>query len=144
MIRPGDLVDVLATFDIYESNAQYTNFTATLFQAVRILAVGSDFFGESRPAKRQAEGFLNGLNTSHIPQTVTLDVSPSEAEVLLFCLSQGRVTLSLRSPDDLEFEPATVTTFEEILKRTGLSRAKVRDLPHRPAVEIIRGIKKGR
>lgn len=144
MVRPGDLVDVLATFDIYENSSQYTNFTATLFQAVRILAVGGEFSTDAPSRDEQKQRFLGGLSNNRIPQTVTLDVSPAEAEMLLFCLSQGRVTLSLRSPEDLEYETTTVTTFEEILKRTGLSRAKVRDLPRRPAVEIIRGTIKGR
>lgn len=102
LIEPGSLVDVIGTFARPVSNGgsgaprvatSADLVTRTILQAVEVLAV-------DRAVSRG--GYLdlseNGFDS------VTLQVSPEQAEILTFALGQvqGDLTLSLRNPEDEE------------------------------------------
>jgi pilus assembly protein CpaB len=105
MVRPSDRVDVLGTFTLpSKTMAGETELvTLTILQNVVVLATGQE----------TTESFSGGgANYS----TVTLEVTPSEAEVLTFAEQmRGRLTLTLRSPTDTSFEEALPSVnFEDI------------------------------
>lgn len=93
-IRPGDYVDVLGTFTANDREGQARVSTMTIQQRMRVLAVGgkTDYADEvikGRVGDRQ--GF----------ESVVLEVTPQEAELLTFAQHQGgSLTLSLRRQDD--------------------------------------------
>ncbi len=89
MIRPGDYVDILGTFTMpVKTNPQLTeNVTTTLFPKVKVLAVGSQL-GTDRTAGPTRGG----------SSTITFEVEPDVAEVLVFAQHSGQLYLSLRHP----------------------------------------------
>lgn len=95
MVRPNDHVDVIGTFD-FDSTVGKKNFvTCTILQNVLVLATGS------QTAKARAKELgLGGTYT-----TVTLEVTPREAEMLAFAEQiKGRLVLTLRNRNDTSFE----------------------------------------
>ncbi len=96
MVKPNDHVDVIGTFDFDRGDARKKNFvTCTILQNVLVLATGS------RTAKTRAKDL--GLSSGY--STVTLEVTPREAEMLAFAEQmKGRLVLSLRNRNDTSFE----------------------------------------
>jgi len=98
MVKPNDHVDVIGTFDLTDPGAAskaQSLVTCTLLQNVLVLATGS------QTAKARARDL--GLSSGYA--TVTLEVSPREAEVLAFAEQiKGRLVLSLRNRNDASFE----------------------------------------
>ena len=94
MVRPADHVDVLGTFSLpsKEQPGVTELVTMTILQDVLVLATGQETANTYR-----------GGNQSYA--LVTLQVTPHEAEVLTFAEQmRGRLTLSLRNPEDLHYE----------------------------------------
>jgi Flp pilus assembly protein CpaB len=100
-VRPGDLVDVLATFTGDETSsgpqenaALFDISTRPIVQATRVLAVGSQY----RRSERQAVEPYS---------SVTLLVSMAEAAKLIFArdFMNATMTLVLRSVTDSQIEP---------------------------------------
>ncbi|MEK7270755.1 MAG: Flp pilus assembly protein CpaB [Planctomycetota bacterium] len=100
MVEPNDRVDVLGTFSFPSKTAagEMEAMTLTVLQDVTVLATGQttakDQYLRSRAMARAASY-----------STVTLEVTPREAELLVFAQQlQGRLTLSLRNSADVTFE----------------------------------------
>lgn len=99
MVRPNDHVDVLGTFSFpsKEIAGEMELVTLTILQDVLVLATGRD------TAKTQLFSDARGAAGSY--STVTLEVTPREAEMLVFAEQiKGRLALALRNPDDVYFE----------------------------------------
>lgn len=101
MVRPNDHVDVMGTFDFPSDEGKLKRgdpVTCTILQNVLVLAVGHD-----TAKSRTGRGSL-GVSSSGYA-TVTLEVTPREAEMLAFAEQiRGRLALTLRSPTDLYYE----------------------------------------
>lgn len=96
MVRPNDTVDVLGTFVFDASDTPDASelVTLTVLQNVTVLATGSDTAKTLNPLQRNTGNY----------STVTLEVTPREAEVLVFAQQmKGRLTLTLRNPSDVNF-----------------------------------------
>ncbi|MDP2940604.1 MAG: Flp pilus assembly protein CpaB [Candidatus Omnitrophota bacterium] len=121
MVRPGDYVDVLANFPLpQEVGGKQTVqlVTVTLFQNVLILAVGTQIRGPtSRGAKQDT-------TVSPEQNTITVALSPQEAELISFAQEQGKLRLILRPPLDTQTQalpPATAEAlWQHILSTQGL------------------------
>ena len=97
MVRPADTVDVLGTFSFAEGEGASADelVTLTMLQNVTVLATGTDTAKTIDPMARNAAGY----------STVTLEVTPREAELLVFAQQmRGRLSLTLRSPNDVQYE----------------------------------------
>jgi pilus assembly protein CpaB len=105
--KPGDHVDVLASFD----NTPAGTVTRTVLQDLEILAYGSEVqpppqAASDKPAGGGSakEGKLPPASTSNteapVVTTATLSVLPAEAERLILAESRGRLRLALRAVDD--------------------------------------------
>lgn len=98
MVKPNDHVDVIGTFDVGDGTGGYSSaknvVTCTILQNVLVLATGS------QTSKTNHEvGSMRGYST------VTLEVTPREAEMLAFAEQmKGRMILSLRNRTDASFE----------------------------------------
>jgi len=89
-LKPGDRVDVVATF-----TAGPTALTKTVLQNVQLLAIGGETIsggGRQDPNKNDAAKAM---------ATATLAVLPQDAEKLILAESQGRLRLMLRRADDI-------------------------------------------
>jgi len=100
LILPNDRVDVLGTFTFPDKTVPgaMEAVTLTVLQDVTVLATGQQL-ARDRTARGAAARSGSGYST------VTLEVTPREAELLVFAQQmQGRLTLSLRNPSDASFE----------------------------------------
>lgn len=99
LVQPNDRVDVLGTFTFpsKSSPGEIETLTLTMLQDVTVLAVGQHL---ARPhGSRNQRANIGGYNT------VTFQVTPREAEMLVFAQTmRGNLTLSLRNPTDVSFE----------------------------------------
>ena len=95
MVRRNDHVDVIGTFDFDGAAGRRDFVTCTMLQNVLVLATGSETAkGRDRTA---------GLRQQY--STVTLEVTPREAEMLAFAEQlKGRIVLSLRNRGDTSYE----------------------------------------
>ncbi len=97
MVRPNDTVDVLGTFVFSKDEAPDAEelVTMTMLQNVTVLATGTDTAKTIDPLQKNLSGY----------STVTLEVTPREAELLVFAQQmRGRLSLTLRSPSDVNYE----------------------------------------
>jgi len=100
MVKPNDHVDVIGTFSFpkpgtEDGKPQEQLVTCTMLQNVLVLATGKD------TAKTTSAYNFGGSSYS----TVTLEVTPREAEMLVFCEQiKGRLALTLRNHTDTSYE----------------------------------------
>ena len=98
MVRPNDHVDVIGTFDFPGEDARARHgalVTQTLLQNVLVLATGK----ETANSRDRSLGSTAGY------ATVTLEVTPREAEMLAFAEQiKGRLVLTLRNRNDTSYE----------------------------------------
>jgi pilus assembly protein CpaB len=117
LIEANDHVDILGTFTttMGGSGGEVTEAelsTFTLLQNVTILAVGQQIGGRGADLGRRALG-LGGSGYS----SVTISVTPLEAEFLIFAQQQGKISLALRNPEDLSAEEIPEVNFRTILDK---------------------------
>lgn len=98
MIKPNDHIDVLGTFTFpSETRPNETEMvTLTIMQDVLVLATGQE----------TAKSTINSPDRAGSSySSVTIEVTPREAEVLVFAeQARGRLVLTLRNPDDIYYE----------------------------------------
>ena len=101
MVRPNDHVDVIGTFNLPDAKASGGGrdelVTCTLLQNVLVLATGRE---TAKSQSATPAGFGGGAYS-----TVTLEVTPREAEMLAFAEQiRGRLVLTLRNRNDASYE----------------------------------------
>ncbi len=105
-VKPNDHVDIIGTFTFPAaakgggaSGGQLSDtITLTILQDVTVLATGH--ITSRRPSEMQSGADRMGSQYS----SVTVGVTPREAEVLVFAHQKGRLTLSLRNREDVSVE----------------------------------------
>lgn len=98
LVKPNDHVDILGTFTFPSRTnpQQVESVTLTLMQNVTVLAAGQRLARQSTESGDVQQGGYS---------TVTFEVSPREAEILVFAQqTRGQLYLSLRNPDDIYSE----------------------------------------
>ena len=88
-LKPGDHVDVVATFNINDGTV-----TKTVLQDVELLATGAELIADDSGGK-------DAKPTTQ--PNATLAVLPMDAEKLILAESKGKLRLTLRRPDDVSF-----------------------------------------
>jgi pilus assembly protein CpaB len=95
MVKPNDRVDVIGTFDFDSDHGKKNFVTCTILQNVLVLATGN----VTAKSPQSSLGVRQGYST------VTLEVTPREAEMLAFTEQiKGRLILSLRNRNDASYE----------------------------------------
>lgn len=90
LLRPNDHVDILGTFTSAKERGPET---ITLLQNVVVLAVG-DVVGA-------ADGSESRSGHPSRASSVMVAVTPEEAELLTHAMERGKLSLTLRNPDDI-------------------------------------------
>jgi pilus assembly protein CpaB len=115
MVTPNDHVDVLGTFSFPSTKVpgEMELVTLTILQDVLILATGKETANARVLGEKTVGGNYN---------TVTLEVTPREAEMLVFSEQiKGRIFLALRNPTDIYTEKELPrVNFEKIQETIGL------------------------
>ncbi|MHB1419232.1 MAG: Flp pilus assembly protein CpaB [Bacillota bacterium] len=107
LVRPGDHVDILTTLDLEDKSSGEkiaTSQTSTLLQNILVLAVGKILQPKSE-------------NDGQEVTTVTVAVTPTEAQPLVLATERGTIRLALRSPVDNKTLSIAPIRLELFLKR---------------------------
>ncbi len=113
MVSQGDHVDILGTFALGKTPEGPAEFTAVLLQDVTVIGRGLEP-GMAEPLSFGPASGRRGYSS------LTLLVSPEEAELIVFAQAHSAITLSLRHPDDREIKELPVIDFDYL--RKALSR----------------------
>jgi pilus assembly protein CpaB len=121
LLRPGDSVAVYATFE--PEGGLEEAVTKLVLRKARVLAVGSSTTPgaqESSDEEQQTTARLGGSPASNqedeVPNTVTLALSPSDAEKLVFANEQGKVWLALIGSGTTEVPATGGEQFPDIIE----------------------------
>ena len=98
MVRPNDHIDVIGTFSFpsREHPGELELVTLTIIQDVTVLATGTETAKSAMAGGGSRAGSYN---------MVTLEVTPREAEMLVFAEQiKGRLSIALRNPTDVHYE----------------------------------------
>ncbi|HKO08300.1 MAG TPA: Flp pilus assembly protein CpaB [Alphaproteobacteria bacterium] len=98
LVAPGDHVDLLLTQSFTEASlARGSRSVAeTVLQNLRVIAIDQTVGDIAKTKNQEAKG---GASDPHVSKTVTLEVTPRQAEELMVAVQLGKVELSLRSLD---------------------------------------------
>lgn len=116
LLKPGDYVDVIASFDertVEDSSSKitYPKISKTILQNVKVLAVGQE-----QEAKEEL--------LAETPKTVTLEVNPLEAEKLTYASEFAIIRLMLRTADDNAIVDTQGVISEDLVPEKGLTKSK--------------------
>ncbi len=109
LIHPGNYVDVVVTIQPDQRDIGAKAVAKTVMQKIRVLAVGTEMNARGAPvaSKDKKSG------GRRIRPTVTLEVTPEQAEELALAAARGDIHLALRSQidsEEVETEGAVATT----------------------------------
>lgn len=116
MVKPGDRVDVLITFDALMHDGRKEKATATILQNILVIAVGRNLgqgmtagqFKLSNEAEEKAAAFSEKAS-------ISVAVNPRELQFLALATQQGTTTIGLRSPGDTEMHVIDVSLLRQLL-----------------------------
>jgi pilus assembly protein CpaB len=121
-VRPGARVDVLATLRRIDLNAKLP-YSKVILQDVEVLAID-----------QKMETASDG--EAELVSVVTLQVTPKQAEHLIYSAHEGRLQLALRNPGDREIVKTAAVGVADLLG----SRKRTRSKPSsRTRVEVLKG-----
>ncbi|MCA9099535.1 MAG: Flp pilus assembly protein CpaB [Pirellulales bacterium] len=109
LLQPGDRVDVLVFLDKNESKGIAISSAMTLLQDIRVFAVNAQFRRENEEN--------DGMSMA---KTVSLLLTPDQAEMVTLAANMGELQLVLRSPEDNKIvKDLTGRTANDILDMAG-------------------------
>lgn len=115
MIKPDDNVDVLLTFEATMKTGNRQTIAVTLLQNVKVLGVGADL-GQGLDA-RTANAMKNKDEEAAAysdNSTLSLALSPRDAQYLALAQKEGEVSVILRSHGDVNNYLMEIATFEKL------------------------------
>jgi pilus assembly protein CpaB len=134
LLYPGSTVDVLVTMKLEAGEASTKEpVTLTLLEAVRVLAVGQKTI-VSPGEEPETAGGQRGPRPS-----VSLAVSPEQAEKLKLAMQEGSVSLTLSNPSDSSTEPARLTGWPALSPLLGGPKKELQAQRSERQVLVLRG-----
>ena len=128
MVQPSDRVDILLTY----TNRMEERVTRTVLQNVLVAAVGTEMGteAETAQARKRAE--------RRPPNNVTIMVSPEQAELVIYAVDRGKITLTLRGGGDLDLLALVEQDFARLVGEPAPKKApKKKPTPRQPMPEVI-------
>lgn len=123
LIKPGDHVDVIVAIDDGKGVDKIRK-VKTLIQNVPVLATGQSIVDNIPLKVRQGdeENFeIRNLRVENDYSTITLEVTPSEAQQLFYLISiNNPISLTLRNPNDHQAWNLQVADVDNVMNRTKL------------------------
>jgi pilus assembly protein CpaB len=120
LIKPGDRVDVLVTFQaVMKDTGQKERVTATILQNVLVIAVGTNL-GQGMNASQFKSAAAAEEKTAQFAEhaSVSLALNPTEAQYLALAIKEsgGDVTVVLRGLGDVEMHPMEMASFHKLFR----------------------------
>jgi pilus assembly protein CpaB len=120
LIKPGDRVDVLVTFEaVMKDSGQKEKVTATILQNVLVIAVGTNLGQGMNAAQFKTATAAEDKTASFAERaSISLALNPTEAQYLALAIKQsgGDVTVVLRGLGDVEMHPMEMASFRKLFK----------------------------
>ncbi|MDO8756559.1 MAG: Flp pilus assembly protein CpaB [Elusimicrobiota bacterium] len=117
LIKPGDRVDVLVTFDALLNDGRKEKVTATILQNVLVIAVGTNL-GQGMNARQFKNLGDKEDKTAAFSEkaSVSLALNPNEAQYLALAIKQGDTTVIMRGLGDAEMHPMEMASFRKLFR----------------------------
>lgn len=117
LVKPGDRVDVLVTFDALMADNRKEKVTATILQNVLVVAVGTNL-GQGMSAKQFKTASDKEEKSAAFSEKsmISLALNPNEAQYLALAMKQGDTTVILRGLGDIEMHPMEMASFRKLFK----------------------------
>jgi pilus assembly protein CpaB len=103
MLRPTDHIDLMAT--AHGTGPKSTDVTFALLSNVEVLATG------------QVTRKSDGSDKPRTYTTITLSVSPEDAQRIVVAKNSGKLTAVLRSPDDNQATPIDAMNIDDVVPK---------------------------
>lgn len=120
MLQVGDRIDIMTLLQPQDLDEEAS--LKVIVQNALILAIDE---APTRPKKKASSPVQEAKIPVSAPQTLTLRVSPSEAAVLAYAQTQGRLFTSLRNRKDVFIQPLEPVNADYLLRHA-------EDLPIQP------------
>ena len=117
LIKPGDRVDVLVTFEALMADNRKERVTATILQNILVIAVGTNL-GQGLSAKQAKAAGAQEDKTAAFSEkaVISLSLNPNEAQYLALARGQGETTVILRGLGDGEMHPMEMASFRKLFR----------------------------
>ena len=115
LVKPGDKVDVLLTFEAALKGGTKENMAATILQNILVLGVGSNL-GQGLDSASKAANSEKEANAAAFSDrsVLSLALTPLEAQYLALAQQEGDVTIVVRSSGDSKMYPMAVSSFSKL------------------------------
>lgn len=115
LIKPGDKVDVLLTFDALLKGGAKEKMTATILQDIQVLGVGSNL-GQGMDSAQRANAAEKEANAAAFSDrsVLSLSLSPIEAQYLALAKEEGEITIIVRATGDTKVFPIEISSFSKL------------------------------
>ena len=115
MIKPDDNVDVLLTFEAVMKSGNHQKVALTLLQNVKVLGVGADL-GQGVDARTASAMKSKDEEAAAFSDnsTLSLALTPRDAQYLALAEAEGDVSVILRSHGDVNNYLMEIATFEKL------------------------------
>lgn len=120
LLKPGDRVDILVTFDAIMADKKKEKVTATILQNVLVLGVGANLGqGLTRSAAGQKQTQEAAAAAFSEKGSLSLALNPNEAQYLALSQKQGSISVVVRGLGDVEMHPMPMANFRSLFKPGG-------------------------
>lgn len=118
LVKPGDRIDIMVTFEANMVDGRKEKVTATILQNVLVLGVGGDL-GQGMTArqsddKAKAEKSAQAYSDKGV---LSISLSPVEAQFLALSEKQGDITVIVRGMGDMEKHPLEMASFRRLFRQ---------------------------
>ena len=105
LLQVGDYVDIIANFQGGNEETKIKPFVQTILQNIEVLAIGTEKIKDN-PQKP---------DVSQLAKTITLAVTPKEAEKILYASSYGQYSFVLLKKDDQKIQTSDGVILEDLV-----------------------------
>jgi pilus assembly protein CpaB len=118
LIKPGDRVDVLVTFDAQMADGRREKASVTILQNILVIAVGGNL-GQGMTSKQFKSFDEREEKASPLAEKATISVAlnPEELEYLALASKQGETTIGVRGPGDGDMHAIQIATLGHLFTR---------------------------
>ena len=117
LVKPGDRVDILVTFDAVMGDNRKEKVTATILQNVLVLGVGSNLGQGLSIAQAKGKAKEETADQAFSDKMgLSLALNPNEAQYLSLSQEQGKVYVVVRGLGDVELHPMEIASFKRLIK----------------------------
>ena len=117
LIKPGDRVDIVMTFEALTVEGKKERVAATVLQSVLVLGVGTNLGQGLSSIQAKAKDAQVAADQAFSDKgVISLSLNPAEAQYLALATEVGKVTIIVRGIGDVELHPMPVAAMKNLIK----------------------------